>query len=182
MMAIQLTGRTRPFISEPRNPMKLWKETMKTVVAGFALALIATAAAAQNADDEAIRSYTLSMDKVVHYDAAARALEAAMNKDPAVKSDRQKMGREFARTPGRLEARLDRHPRVLAFFTSEGLTKGDAALIPLVLTNGCLAADYPQLAKGLVYSDAQVQFCKNNRVALHKLRIFAPVRPNPPKQ
>jgi hypothetical protein len=153
---------------------------MNAIAKGVALALIATGAMAQNADDQAIRQYPLTMDKVVHYDAAARALEAAMNKDPVLKADRQKMGREFARTPRALEGRLDRHPRVLAFFRHEGLTRDDAALIPLVLGNACLAGTQPQFAKALVYSDAQVQFCKDNQVVLQKLRIFAPVRPAPP--
>jgi len=146
-----------------------------------ALVFVASAAMAQSADDEAIRNYVLTMDKVVQYDTAARALETAMNKDPAVKAERRKMSREFARGPGAIRARLERHPKILAFFTNTGLTKEDAALIPVVLTNGCLASDSPQLARRLVYSEAQKAFCADNSVALHKLRIFAPVRPDLPK-
>jgi hypothetical protein len=156
---------------------------MKTVIKfGAALTLVASAATAQAPDSQAIQDYTLTMEKVVHYDAAARALEAAMQKDPALKTERQKMGREFARTPGAVAKRLDRHPRVLAFFTAEGLSTDDAALIPVVLSAACRAADSPQIVKALVYSDAQVKFCKDNHEALHKLRIFAPVRPVPTKR
>jgi hypothetical protein len=143
---------------------------------------IASAAVAQNADDQAIRNYTLTMDKVVRYDAGARALESAMNSNPQIMAARQKMARQFAGTPRALEARLDRFPQIEAYFTKEGLTRDDAALIPLVLGNACLAGSQPQFAKALVYSEAQVQFCKDNQVALQKLRIFARVRPTPPKR
>jgi hypothetical protein len=138
---------------------------------------IGSGAFAQNADDQAIRNYTLTMDKVVRYDAGARALESAMNRNPQIMVARQKMARQFAGTPRALEARLDRFPQIEVYFTREGLSRDDAALIPLALGNACLAGSQPQFAKALVYSEAQVKFCKDNQGALEKLRIFAPVRP-----
>ena len=155
---------------------------MRTLITAMTLVLATTTAMAQNADDKAIRQYDLSMDKVAHYDAGARALEAAMQKDPTLMADRQKMGREFADSPAALKMRLNRHPRVLAFFTAEKLSLDDAALIPTALSNACHADESPGLAKVLVYSEDQLKFCKDNRGALHKLRIFAPVRPTPMKK
>lgn len=146
---------------------------------GVTLAFIASAAAAQSPEREEILNYELTMQKVIRYDAAARALEAATNNDPEIRAERQKMIGEFATTMGALKLSLDRHPRILAFYTKEKLTRDDAALIPRVLSNGCRAADLPQFARELIYSEAQVDFCKVNRMALRKLRLFQPVRPIP---
>jgi hypothetical protein len=148
-------------------------------VTALVLALfMGSAARAQSTDDQTIGAYVLTMTKVVDYDAAVQALQTALSRDPAVKNEYHKYALEFSDNLRAIRARFDRHPKILAFYTNEKLTEDDAVLLPVALRNGCLAADGSPFADRMPHSDAQMQFCKANSVALHKLRIFTPVRPS----
>jgi hypothetical protein len=148
---------------------------MKRVLLLAFLLATPTAAFAADAGDTAIHDYVLSMDKVRAYDAGALALAAATQSDSALRVERAKMNREPDGTYADLLAKMDNHPRVYAFFQKQGLSKADAALIPLTLLSACSIAGEPQLATGMTstVSAQQVDFCKTNQSELQGSPILS---------
>ena len=144
-------------------------------VAAFALMVAAPAGAAKNDDPagaKALHDYTLSMDKVKRYDAAMDAWRAAGSSDPPLKAEGEKMSDEPDSTLADVEAKFDRHPRVYAFFARQGLSKLDAAALPIVLMDAITVVQMPQVGPKMTdrVSDAQLAFCRTHMAELKAVK------------
>ncbi len=142
----------------------------------FALlaAIPAFAAHDDPAGDKAMHDYVLTMPKVEAYGTATEALATAMKKDAALADEAAKSGDEPDQTLEQLRAKLDRHPKLFAFYAREGLSKDDAVLLPLALINGVSVVEYPQLEEKMkaVVSPDQIAFCKAHLEELKKMKFF----------
>jgi hypothetical protein len=70
-----------------------------------------------------------------------------------------------------MKARFQKHPKLLAFFTSRGLTPDDVVTLPLVMFGAGVAAEYGlnDDLKDFV-SPEQVAFMKANKATLEKMQ------------
>jgi hypothetical protein len=159
-------------LSKGKNPMKF------ACVLGLcgALMLAATSVSAGDlspADAAIMRNYTLSMDKIRKYQSAMEAFNKAAAADPSLKTEAEKSGEEHDPTLAATEAKMMRHPRLMAFFTKQGLNANDVAVLPLVLMSASVAAQYPVSAPKLApeTSPAQIAFCKAHQAELAKMDI-----------
>ena len=142
-------------------------------IAALSAFAVASAAADDAAGDRMLKSYVLSMDKVAKYDAASKAITAAMKSDPGIRAEAEKMGDEPQDTLAELEAKFTRHPRLFAFYQKQGLSKDDAVIIPMAVIGACaLAQASPADTGDDTTSPAQVAFCRKNLVALKKFAFF----------
>jgi hypothetical protein len=138
------------------------------------LAAPALAAHAPDPDAHLMHDYALSMPKAKAYDAAYLALVTAAKSDKGLQADVAAASSERAPTIADTIAKMDRHPRVYAFFQKQGLSKNEAALLPLILMNACAAVQYPAVLKSMgdMISQPQVDFCRANMAALKTLHFF----------
>ena len=150
------------------------------VGAAAALAvLIAASAEAAKTDDpagaKALHDYALSMDKVKRYKAATEAWQAAGSADPTLRTEGDKMTGEPDKTLGDVEAKFDRHPRIYAFFAKQGLSKLDAAALPIVLMDAGTVAQMPQIASKMTdrVSESQIAFLQGayGRAEKHEISV-----------
>jgi hypothetical protein len=132
---------------------------------------MATAAAAADGPSEAdkriLQGYKLSMDKLKHFGAADRALYTDAARDPALKAEIDKMSEEEPQeTVADLTAKLDRHPKVAAYYKKEGLTSQEAVVIPLAT----MEAMSTLRNKGVgAASPDQLQFAKQHEAEIQAL-------------
>jgi hypothetical protein len=133
------------------------------------IALPATAADKDAADNAALKAYTLTMPKVNAYYAAMKAASEAAEKDPALKTEMEADGKDDP-TLAELRASYLKHPRILGFFLKQGLTVDDVVKLPFVMLAAGVASEYgiTDDLKDIV-SPAQVAFIKANKPALDKL-------------
>jgi sirohydrochlorin ferrochelatase len=134
----------------------------------------AFAARSDPAGDKAMHDYVLTMPKVKAYGAATEALAAAIKKDAALADEAEKSSDEPDQTLEQLRAKLDRHPKLFAFYAQEGLSKDDVVLLPLTLINGVSVVEYPQLEEKMkaVVSPDQIAFCKAHLEELKKMKFL----------
>ncbi|HEX4534859.1 MAG TPA: hypothetical protein VH000_11555 [Rhizomicrobium sp.] len=127
------------------------------------------------ADDTAVHDYVLTMDKVKAYEAADADLQAAARSSNALRGEIRQMAHEPDATSADLIAKFDKHPEIFAFYSKQGLSKADAALIPVTLLPACSAAQSPELAAGMsgLVAPQQVDFCKANMSELQSMPIFS---------
>lgn len=111
-----------------------------------ALAPVACASA-PDPDGQALRSYSLSIDKAQHYAAASKALKKDADAKADVAAEIQKMQDEPQRTLADIDAMMTRHPKIYAYFQHEGLSLQDTVMLPLVLAGAMSAADLPSPEK-----------------------------------
>jgi hypothetical protein len=142
------------------------------------LVLAATPALARmpsDPGDKLLHDYVLTMPKLQAYDRAYRALVTAAKGDPSLRADSAALSAEQDPTVADTIAKMDHHPRVYAFFQKQGLSKTEAALLPIVVMNACMAVQYPAVARQMADTVApgQVDFCKANNAAIKSLSIFA---------
>ena len=143
-------------------------------VAACAVLIAASAQAAKNDDPagaKALHDYTLSMDKVKRYGAAMEAWQAAGGADPALKAEGEKMNGEPDATLADVAAKFDRHPRVYAFFAKQGLSKLDAAAMPIALMDAITVVQMPQIGPKMAdrVSETQIAFCKAHMAELKSM-------------
>lgn len=153
------------------------KRICLAVAASFAVFVAAQAHAAKDDDPagaKALHDYTLTMDKVKRYGAAAESWQAAGATDPSLRAEGEKMNDEPDRTLADVEAKFDRHPRVYAFFAKEGLSKLDAAALPLALMDAMTVVQMPQIGPKMAdrVSDAQLTFCKTHMAELKAMKFM----------
>src|SRR5579862_5219190 len=151
---------------------------LAAAASSLALLLAGSAQAAKNDDPagaKALHDYTLSMDKAKRYEAAMEAWQAAGSADPALKAEGEKMSGEPDATLAEVEAKFDRHPRVFVFFAKQGLSKLDAAALPIVLIDAGTVAQMPQIAPKMAdrVSDSQVAFFKAHSAELKSLKFMS---------
>lgn len=122
-----------------------------------------------------LHDYVLTMDKVKRFSTAIDAMGAAVASDPALRAEGTKMSSEPDKTLADVEAKLDHHPRVFAYYAKQGLTKVDVAVLPIALMDACTVAQMPQIAAKMAdrVSDAQIVFCKAHIAELKKFRFFS---------
>jgi len=141
--------------------------------------LVATPAlAAQHApdpDEHILRDYVLTMTKLKAYDTAYTSLTTAAKTDKSLQADVEAASSEASPTIASTIARMDHHPRVYAFFQKQGLSKTEAALLPLILLDACTAVQYPQILKSMpgMIGPAQIDFCKANQATIKTMKVFA---------
>lgn len=143
--------------------------TVGLLLAG-ALFVAQPALAAKNdlspADLAALKSYSLSMDKV-------NAMGAAMDelsKMPAGKQQHN-IGND-SKSVTDMEAKLNAMPQVMAVYRKHGLSAHDVAVMPFALMDAGMAVAYPQVATKLSdrISPAQVAFYKQHQAELKKVK------------
>ena len=122
-----------------------------------------------------MKDYVLTMPKLKAYETAYEALVTAAKTDPSLKADIDAASSEHDPTIADTIAKMDHHPRVYAFFQKQGLSKPEAALIPLIVMDACMAVQYPQVLQtmGDMVAPAQVAFCKANAAGIKALRVFS---------
>jgi len=145
--------------------------------AAFAVLFAAPVDAAKDDDPagaKALHDYTLSMDKVKRYEAAMESLQAAGGADPSLKTEGEKMSEEPDRTLADIEAKFDRHPRVYALYAKQGLSKLDAAALPIALMDAITVVQMPQIGPKMAdrVSDAQLAFCKAHMAELKATKFM----------
>jgi hypothetical protein len=140
------------------------------------LSVSALPASAQNKDAAnaaQLKAYTLTMPKVTAYYAAMVAAEKAAATDPALKAETAAMEKDQNNedTLAQMKAKFVKHPKVMAYFTSRGLTADDVVTMPFVLLGAAVAAEYG-LSDDLKnqVSPEQVAFIKANKAALDKMQ------------
>ncbi len=117
------------------------------------------------ADLNALKSYTLSMDKV-------KAMEAAMNdvnKVPALKNS--KGAASDSKSLAEMEAKINAMPQAMAIYRKHGLSAHDAVVMPFALMDAGMVVAYPSAAASLGdrVSPAQVAFYKQHQAELKKI-------------
>jgi len=118
------------------------------------------------ADLSALKSYSLSMDKIT-------AMQSAM--DEAQKSG---MGQKMrgtgddAKSLAEMEARFKAMPAAMAIFAKHGLTAHDAVVMPFALMDAGMCVMYPSAAPKLAdrVSPAQIAFYKQHKGELDKMK------------
>ena len=118
-------------------------------------------------DLNALKSYTLSMDKI-------NAMQAAMDdakKVPAL-MEKQKSAGDDAKSIAEMEARVNAMPQAIAIYRKHGLSAHDAVVMPFVLMDAGMAVSYPSAAAKLSdrTAPAQVAFYKQHQAELKKVR------------
>lgn len=137
--------------------------------AAFASCIAVPAVAASDLDAaslNALKSYTLSMDKI-------SAMQAAMDdakKIPALMEKQKDVG-DDAKSIAEMEAKLNALPQAVTIYRKHGLTVHDAVVMPLVLMDAGVAVSYPSAAAKLSdrMSPAQVTFYKQHQLELKKM-------------
>src|SRR5258707_11347119 len=92
-----------------------------------------------------MKDYVMTMPKLKAYETAYEALVVAAKADPSLKADVDAASSENDPTIADTIAKMDHHPRVYAFFQRQGLSKTEAALVPIIVMDACSAVQYPQL-------------------------------------
>ncbi|HXC55609.1 MAG TPA: hypothetical protein VNU97_09950 [Rhizomicrobium sp.] len=152
---------------------------MKLAYLLAAAVLLATPAmAAKQAPDPGahlMHDYALSLPKAKAYDTAYLALTTAAKTDKSLQAEIEAASREHDPTIADTIAKMDHHPRVYAFFQKQGLSKMEAALLPLILMDACSGVQYPQVLQtmGDMVSQPQIDFCKANMAVLKGLHFFS---------
>ena len=119
------------------------------------------------ADLNALKSYSLSMDKV-------KAMQAAMDeasKVPVMEKQMHGVG-DDAKSIAEMEAKLSALPQAVALYKKHGLSAHDAVVMPLALMDAAMCVLYPSAAPNLAdrVSSAQVIFYKQHKAELDKMK------------
>ena len=118
------------------------------------------------ADLNALKSYSLSMDKI-------NGMQAAM--DDARKSGMDKnmtSSSGDAKSIAEMEARIKAMPGAMAIFSKHGLTAHDVVVMPFALMDAGMCVIYPSAAPKLAdrVSPAQIAFYKQHKAELDKMK------------
>ncbi len=145
----------------------------------LAVALFIAAPAAAKPDNDPgykiMHDYVLTLPKVKAYEAAYTALTTAAKADASLKAEVAAASGENDQTVAATIDKMTRHPRLYAFFQSQGLSKMEATLLPLILMDACMAAQYPTMVAQLAdrMTQGQADFCKANMATIKTLHFFS---------
>lgn len=119
------------------------------------------------ADLNALKSYSLSMEKV-------KAMQATMDeasKVPVMEKQMHGVG-DDAKSIAEMEAKLSALPQAVALYKKHGLSAHDAVVMPLALMDAGMCVLYPSAAPKLTdrVSSAQVIFYKQHKAELDKMK------------
>ncbi len=131
------------------------------------------------ADVKKIRDYTLTMDKVHAWQAAQVDFRAAEKRDPAFKAEVEGAKTDKENSIAQLEAKMDKHPRLVAIYRKHGLNDNDVIMMPLALMGAMVAVQFPQAAPGLAArtSPKQIAFFRAHQKELTSKSWLAGGRP-----
>jgi hypothetical protein len=118
------------------------------------------------ADLNALKSYSLSMDKV-------KAMQAAMDEAEKGGMDQKMHGvGDDAKTIAEMEAKFRAMPAAMAIFVKHGLSAHDAVVMPFALMDAGMCVLYPSAAPKLAdrVSPAQIAFYKQHKAELDKMK------------
>ena len=142
---------------------------MNRVTRALSLAVLLSVSAAApsyaaDAQELAIKSYTLTADKVARYFAGAQALTEALKADPALKAEEEAASNEPDDTLAQMRATIAKHPKLYAYFQRQGLSVDDSILLPLALLGAVFAVEsgMPDAFADTV-SPAQMNFVRQNK-------------------
>ena len=139
-----------------------------TAVAAFSCCLAVPAMAGSDlspADLNALKSYTLSMDKI-------NAMQAAMDEAKKTGKDGQMHGAgDDAKSLADMEARIKAIPAAMVIFAKHGLSAHDVVVMPFALMDAGMCVSYPSAAPKLAdrVSPAQIAFYKLHQAELKKV-------------
>jgi len=138
-------------------------------IAAFSSCLATPVLAASDLDAaslNALKSYTLSMDKI-------NAMQAAMDdaKKNRALAEQQKSAGDDSKSIVEMEAKLNAMPQAMAIYRKHGLTAHDAVVMPFALMDAGMVVAYPSAAPKLAdrVSPAQIAFYKQHQAELKKL-------------
>jgi len=151
------------------KPMRLFAGTALAAI----LALSVSTSAFAKGDDmspadlNALKSYSLSMDKI-------KAMQAAMDeasKMPVMEKQMHGVG-DDAKSIAEMEAKLNAMPQAAALYKKHGLSAHDAVVMPFALMDAGMCVLYPSAAPKLAdrVSPAQVAFYKQHKAELDKMK------------
>ncbi len=118
------------------------------------------------ADLNALKSYSLSMDKV-------KAMQAAMDEakgNAAMQKSMKSVG-DDSKSLAEMEAKLNAIPQAAALYKKHGLSTHDVVVMPFALMDAGMCALYPSAAPKLAdrVSPAQIAFYKQHQAELKKV-------------
>jgi hypothetical protein len=138
-------------------------------VAAFSCCLAVPAVAKSDlspADLNALKSYTLSMDKI-------NAMQAAMDEAKKTGKDGQMHGvGDDAKSLADMEARIRAMTGAMVIFAKHGLSAHDVVVMPFALMDAGMSVAYPSAAPKLAdrVSPAQIAFYKQHQAELKKVQ------------
>jgi hypothetical protein len=118
------------------------------------------------ADLNALKSYSLSMDKI-------NGMQAAMDDaQKAHMSEKLKGTGDNAKSLAEMEANVNATPGAMAIFSKHGLSAHDVVVMPFALMDAGMCVAYPSAAPKLAdrVSPAQVAFYKQHQAELKKMK------------
>lgn len=138
-----------------------------------ALVLSVSAAAFAKGDDmspadlNALKSYSLSMDKV-------KAMQAAMDEakgNAAMQKSMKSVG-DDSKSIAEMEAKLNAMSQAVALYKKHGLSAHDVVVMPFALMDAGMCVAYPSAAPKLGdrVSPAQIAFYKQHKAELDKMK------------
>ena len=150
----------------------------RILVLAAAILLVAVPASAKPDNDpgyKLMHDYVLTLPKVKAYEAAYAALTTAAKADASVKAEVDAASGENDQTVAATIDKMTKHPRIYVFFQKQGLSKMEATLLPLILMDACMAAQYPTMVPQLAdrMTQAQADFCKANMATIKTMHFFS---------
>jgi hypothetical protein len=117
------------------------------------------------ADLNALKSYSLSMDKV-------KAMQVAMDEAQKAGMENKMSASSDSKSLAEMEAKLKAMPGAMTIFARHGLTAHDVAVMPFVLMDAGMCVLYPAAAPKLAdrTSPAQIAFYKQHQADLKKIK------------
>jgi hypothetical protein len=117
------------------------------------------------ADLNALKSYSLSMDKV-------KAMQVAMDEAQKAGMENKLSASSDSKSLAEMEAKLKAMPGAMTIFAHHGLTAHDVAVMPFVLMDAGMCVLYPAAAPKLAdrTSPAQIAFYKQHQADLKKIK------------
>jgi hypothetical protein len=121
------------------------------------------------ADNAAMHSYVLSMDKINGMGAATGELKAMEKSNPALAKDAKAIG-DSSKSIGEMVSKVNADPQLIAIYKKHGLNATDAVVMPFVLMYSAMCVQYPEVAVKLAAqtSPAQIAFYKAHKAELAK--------------
>jgi hypothetical protein len=141
--------------------------------AAFAQTHRSRSTASRDPDQPAIHDYVLTMDKVNKYSDVMNKMQAAAEKDPALKSEMDKVGDTNVSNVDKIRL-IENSPHVSRFLQQNSETPRDVVLLPMTLITAgfAIAAEQQGGKQPDFVNPANIQFVKQHQADLQKLHII----------
>jgi D-arabinose 1-dehydrogenase-like Zn-dependent alcohol dehydrogenase len=131
------------------------------------LSAVAPAGVAQSgAQDNGMKNYKLSMEKIKAYDSATVKLQAVLASDPALQSSMME-----ALKKGGMMAALEGNPKLMAVIKASGISAQEFLIIPscVQITASVYNSQAQGSAMGAMVSQENIAFYVKNKVELDQI-------------